>query len=471
MCSDLVNDLSAPPLAIQINDVSKRYAIYDHPSARLEQFLRSMIHRLTGWALNPKYREFHALQPISLKITQGETIGIIGSNGSGKSTLLQLICGTLTPTSGHIEIRGRVAALLELGSGFNPDFTGRENIMLNASVLGLSREQIEARFDSIVNFADIGEFIEQPVKIYSSGMALRLAFAVIANVDADILVIDEALAVGDSYFTQKCMRFLRDFMKHGTVVFVSHDIEAVKALCPRVIWLNKGYLIQEGPTKEVCQAYLDAHFNKIQGPSALPHQKRTIPIQISDPINLPIRDPRLDFISASTLRNDIEVLNFDPDSAAVGIGGATICNVRLFDMHGQQLSWVIGGELVELKIEVDCQVALTSPVIGFMVKDRLGQALFGDNTRLSFADRPVATRLDQALIASFWFEMPRLPSGDYSTVVAVSDGTQNDHVVLHWVHDGLHFKSLCSSVCSGLIGIPMREIKLYQDGSSVLTAT
>jgi len=184
--------------------------------------------------------EFLALNDVSFEVSRGETVGIIGRNGAGKSTLLQIVCGTLKPTSGFIETHGRIAAMLELGAGFNPEFSGRENIFLNGYIVGLTRQQIEARYDAICGFADIGEFIEQPIKTYSAGMAVRLAFAVMAHVDAQILVIDEALAVGDARFVQKCMRFLREFKERGTLLFVSHDTIAVSSLCDRAIWLDAG---------------------------------------------------------------------------------------------------------------------------------------------------------------------------------------------------------------------------------------
>src|SRR6266542_6439942 len=209
----------APEVAISVRGVGKMYRIYDRPQDRLKQML---------WRGRRTYgREFWALRDASFEVRKGETLGIIGRNGSGKSTLLQIIAGTLAPSEGEVTVNGRVAALLELGSGFNPEFTGRDNVFLNGSILGFSREEMAARFDEIAAFADIGEFIEQPIKTYSSGMVVRLAFAVIAHVDADILVIDEALAVGDACFTQKCMRFLRRFMEKGTVLFVSHDISSV----------------------------------------------------------------------------------------------------------------------------------------------------------------------------------------------------------------------------------------------------
>lgn len=218
--------------AICVKNVTKTYQIYDKPQDRLKQSL---------WRGRKQfYSEFKALDDVSLEVKKRETVGIIGGNGSGKSTLLQIICGTLAPTAGTVEVNGRVAALLELGSGFNPEFTGRENVYMNASILGLSREEIDAKYDEILAFADIGAFVDQPVKTYSSGMVVRLAFAVIAHVDADILVVDEALSVGDAVFTQKCMRFIRLFQARGTLLFVSHDIGAVQNLCRSAIWLAHG---------------------------------------------------------------------------------------------------------------------------------------------------------------------------------------------------------------------------------------
>ncbi|EGY29741.1 ABC-type polysaccharide/polyol phosphate transport system, ATPase component [Candidatus Regiella insecticola 5.15] len=241
-------------IAIKVENLSKCYQIYDKPRDRLLQMLAR--------GRKQYFREFWALREVSFEIKKGETVGIIGRNGSGKSTLLQMICGTLNPTSGSIQTQGRIAALLELGSGFNPEFTGRENIYMNAAVLGLSKEETDTRFDDIVSFADIGDFIEQPIKTYSSGMVMRLAFAIIAHVDADLLVIDEALAVGDAFFVQKCMRFLRQFMEKGTVLFVSHDTASVINLCDYAIWIDAGTKKMEGTTKKVSEAYLAALHNQ-----------------------------------------------------------------------------------------------------------------------------------------------------------------------------------------------------------------
>src|ERR1700690_4078148 len=257
--------MSSSDMAISVTNISKRYEIYDTPRDRLKQFCAPRLQKLVGLSPKQYFREFWALQDISFEIKKGETVGIIGRNGSGKSTLLQIICGTLSLTSGSVLTNGRVAALLELGSGFNPEFTGRENVYMNASVLGLPKEEIDARFDKIAAFADIGQFIEQPVKTYSSGMYLRLAFAVIAHVDADILVVDEALAVGDAVFTQKCMRFIRDFQKNGSLIFVSHDIAAVQNLCKSTLWLGHGHVQQIGSSKEVAEAYLQFTLQEVYG--------------------------------------------------------------------------------------------------------------------------------------------------------------------------------------------------------------
>ncbi|MDF0604311.1 ABC transporter ATP-binding protein [Neisseriaceae bacterium TC5R-5] len=243
-------------IAIRITNLSKHYQVYDAPRDRLKQFVMPRLNRIAGKEKKQYFREFSALMDISFDVKKGEIVGIIGRNGSGKSTLLQIICGTLTPTSGAVQLNGRVAALLELGSGFNPEFTGRENVYMNASVLGLSKEEIDTRFEDIVSFADIGDFIDQLVKTYSSGMYVRLAFAVVVHVDADILIVDEALSVGDAFFQAKCMSRMRKIVDSGTtVLFVSHDINAVKALCKRTLWLDRGIGRAFGETANVARAY------------------------------------------------------------------------------------------------------------------------------------------------------------------------------------------------------------------------
>ena len=239
---------AAPELAVEVDGVGKMYRIYNRPQDRLKQML---------WRGRRSYgREFWALRDVSFAIGRGETVGIVGRNGSGKSTLLQIIAGTLAPSVGDVRVAGRVAALLELGSGFNPEFTGRENVFMNGAILGLSREEMERRFDDIAAFADIGDFMDQPVKMYSSGMVVRVAFAVQAFVPKDILIVDEALAVGDMFFQAKCMALMRRMLDDGvTVLFVSHDTGAVKSLCRRALLLDRGRLITDDSAQTVAEQY------------------------------------------------------------------------------------------------------------------------------------------------------------------------------------------------------------------------
>jgi lipopolysaccharide transport system ATP-binding protein len=248
--------MSSNEIAIRVEGLSKCYEIYANPRDRLKQFVMPRLQRLAGQAPKQYFREFWALKDVSFEIKKGETVGIIGRNGSGKSTLLQMICGTLNPSSGSIQTNGRIAALLELGSGFNPEFTGRENVYLNASVLGLSNAEIDARFDAIAAFAEIGDFIEQPVKTYSSGMMVRLAFAVAINVDPEILIVDEALSVGDELFQRKCFSRIEAIRAKGaTILFVSHAGSTIIELCDRAVLMDAGEKLAVGLPKEIVGRY------------------------------------------------------------------------------------------------------------------------------------------------------------------------------------------------------------------------
>jgi len=243
-------------VAIRVRNVSKCYQIYDTPRDRLKQLILPRMYRFAGGASRQYYRDFWALRDVSCDIKKGEAVGIIGRNGSGKSTLLQLICGILMPTTGTVETYGRIAALLELGSGFNPAFTGRENVYMNGALLGFSKKDIDVRFDDIAAFADIGEFIEQPVKAYSSGMQIRLAFAVAVSVDPQILVVDEALSVGDELFRRKCFARIESIKQRGaTVLFVSHSGTQVVDLCDRALLMDNGELLLSAPPKHVVGKY------------------------------------------------------------------------------------------------------------------------------------------------------------------------------------------------------------------------
>lgn len=439
-------------VAIRVNQLGKCFNIFDNPRDRLKQFIAPRVQRLIGTTQRQYFREFWALRDISFEIKKGETVGIIGRNGSGKSTLLQLICGTLTPTTGVIETNGRVAALLELGSGFNPEFTGRENIYLNAAVLGLSKEEVDQRFDRIAGFADIGEFIEQPVKTYSSGMQVRLAFAVIAHVDADILVVDEALSVGDAVFTQKCMRFIRSFQEKGTLLFVSHDMSSVQNLCKSAVWLGHGQLKTMGPTKEVAQAYLQYTLQEIYGDAAKLAASNTA---LDSADEFKEVESQVDYGAQAVVHDNIE------NASGWKTGGAEVISVRLEGLDRSSESVVFeGGERVQMVVTARANQPLLSPILGFLVRDRLGQDLFGENTLPFTAKTPRAISAGEEFSARFIFRLPMLSNGQYAVMASVADGDLYNNVQHHFLHDALIINVSSSKVRWGLVGVPFEQITL-----------
>lgn len=441
MCSD--------SMVVEVNNVEKCFLLYEKPSHRLWQMLfrgrRSF------------YREHRVLKQINFIVPRGQTLGLVGRNGAGKSTLLSILCGTLSPTSGGVSVNGRVAALLELGAGFNPELTGRENIDLCAQIYGLTDGQISERRQSIIDFAGIGDYIDRPVKTYSSGMFTRLGFSVVAHVDADVLIVDEALAVGDAFFVQKCMRFLHGFREAGgTLIFVSHDMGAVTALCDRVIWLKDGGVFMDASPKEVAAAYLADLYDE---PSSEPSGSADSSVELvdSDPADFEV-DGRLAWINQTSLRNDIELSPFNPVHD-FGARGAEFIKGGLYDRQGGRLTWVVGGEYVELRLRVRVLRSIRSLIVGFVVKDRKGQPIFGDNSYMTYRKSPISASPGSSFEFVFRFRMPVLPAGDYAVSVAVSDGVQEDHVMHQWIHDSLILSSRSSSVATGLIGIPMLGIE------------
>lgn len=445
-------------IAIKVQNLSKCYHIYDNPRDRLKQFVVPRLQRLTRQASKQYFREFWALKDVSFEIKKGETVGIIGRNGSGKSTLLQMICGTLNPTSGSIQTNGRIAALLELGSGFNPEFTGRENVYMNASVLGLSNQEIDARFDDIAAFADIGQFIEQPVKTYSSGMMVRLAFAVIAHVDADILVVDEALSVGDAVFTQKCMRFIRRFQEYGSLLFVSHDTASVQNLCKSGIWLKNGSIEQLGTAKSVSEAYLQYTFQEICGEES--KLTSILPIAIGD--ETCSEEMALDKEASQIIDYGAVASIQDNINVAKGwkTGHANIVSISLTLLSPGQEGIFVGGERVRMTIRAKAHESMQNPILGFLVRDRLGQDLFGENT-LSFTNLvPTPIGAGKIFEGFFEFRLPMLPNGQYAVMVSVADGGPYDNVQHHWMHDALIINVSSSKIRYGLMGIPFERVGL-----------
>lgn len=442
--------MSSDEVAIRVTSLGKSYQIYEKPLHRLWQGL------LRG--RKQFYREFWALKDVSFAVRKGETVGIIGRNGSGKSTLLQLISGTLTPTSGTVEVNGKVAALLELGAGFNPEFTGRENVYVNGAIFGLANEAIDKRFDAIAAFADIGDFIDQPTKIYSSGMYVRLAFSVIAHVDADILVVDEALSVGDAVFTQKCMRFIRSFQERGTLIFVSHDTSSVQNLCKTAIWLGNGQIQKVGISKTVAEAYLQYTFQELYGDgaqlSAISSAPDSSVIAACSPPEENSEAPAIDYGSMASVRDNSN------DATGWKTGVAAILSVSLQRLSPGPDGVFVGGEKVRMVIRAKANETLRSPILGFLVRDRLGQDLFGENTLPFTATAPRPVRPGQHFDGEFVFTLPMLPNGQYVVMASVADGDLYNNVQHHWLHDALTINVSSSKIRFGLVGIVFDRVAL-----------
>jgi lipopolysaccharide transport system ATP-binding protein len=443
----VASSMMADDVAISVRGLGKCYQLYEKPVHRM---LQSLIGKRGHF-----YREFWALRNVDFDVRKGEAVGIIGRNGAGKSTLLQMIAGTLRPSEGHASAQGRVAALLELGSGFNPDFTGRQNVYLNASILGLTRREIDARIEDILAYADIDEFVDQPIRNYSTGMVMRLAFAVVAHVDADILIVDEALAVGDAFFMQKCMRFLREFRKRGTMLFVSHDGGAVTSLCDRAIWLERGLVERAGDARTVMDAYLEATLIERQG-GVRNRERVAAPGKIGRARQM---NARQDLMDRTVLRNDMALFNFSPEVASFGESKANVTNVLFSDESGQAMAMVAAGELVTLEIELQADQDVHNVIVGFYIKNKHGQLLFGDNTVMVHQGEFTVAG-GEAFRACFRFEMPRLGAGDYFVTVGVAEGTQEQHVIQQWIHEAVRFTATGGSYASGLIGLPMHGIVL-----------
>lgn len=397
MCSDI---------AIRVNGLSKCYEIYADPSDRLKQFIMPRAGRIFGFSCRQYFKEFWALKDVVFDVNKGETVGIIGSNGSGKSTLLQMICGTLSPSRGSIETNGRIAALLELGSGFNPEFTGRENVYMNASVLGLSIEEIDSRYDDIVAFADIGEFIEQPVKTYSSGMVVRLAFAVASSVDPEILIVDEALAVGDSVFQAKCYRRFKQLQEKGaTVLLVTHDIGAVIQLCSRAFVLHRGELVASGAPKEMGDEY-----------------RRRCAEELGSSCDLVVQSDT--FMHGAPLDTAEEVwMDRSPNTEEYGDGRANIVSFALSNSSGRPSTQISSGEEVDLRMKINFNEACLAPIAAFGFHDLSGHDICGSNSW--YENHEIGyVEPGETVTVAYRFKLP-LQAGVYNLRIACTEiGTE-----------------------------------------------
>jgi ABC-type polysaccharide/polyol phosphate transport system ATPase subunit len=391
-------------VALRVERVSKQYRIYERPGDRLKESLtRGRLRR---------HKEFWALQDIDFEIEAGTTVGIVGPNGCGKSTLLQIISGTLTPTHGDVWHEGRIAALLELGAGFDPEFTGVENVYMNAGLLGLSRRETDVLFPAIERFAEIGQFLYQPVKSYSSGMYVRLAFAIAASVDPDILIIDEALAVGDAVFQHRCLRRIKELHERGTtVLFVSHDAAAVRALCSRALLLKAGRLLADGKPAEVLNQYQKIIMEReraFEADTAAPMPPKFPTEEFSRPLNYSYRH---------------------------GDGSAEVYGATFNDAANLELHAVESGASVNLRVVARFLRDVQDPVIGFLIRNRHGIHVYGTNTKeqqLEFGDVSSGEIVDVTFSFACW-----LGSDEYSISLAVHSG---DGEAYDWLDAALFFK-------------------------------
>ncbi len=369
---------------IRVENLSKCYQIYANPSDRLKQFILPRVKKLLGKENKPYFREFWALKDISFTVKRGETVGILGSNGSGKSTLLQIICGTLSPTSGSVQTQGRIAALLELGSGFNPDFTGKENVYLNAAVLGLTLDEINRRYDDIVNFAEIGDFINQPVKTYSSGMTVRLAFAVQSQVEPDILIVDEALSVGDAKFQAKCFDRLRQLKENGTsILLVTHSSEQIVSHCTQALLINKGQQIELGEPKRIVNRYMDILFGKDS--NTVVSTKNEL-VNAKNPENEITTYVRTEVTTESVLQLNLNEdvfstrLAYNPHEYRWGDKQAVILDYQLYANASLFPTAISTRQKIELYLAVKFEKTIFRPIFGITIKTKEGITVYGANT-------------------------------------------------------------------------------------------
>lgn len=401
--------------AIRVENVTKVYRLYDKPIDRLKESV-SLTHKIY-------HRPFYALRNISFQVEQGETVGIIGTNGSGKSTILKIITGVLKPTEGDVEVRGKVSALLELGAGFDMDYTGVENIYMNGSVMGFSREEMDHKLQEILEFADIGDFVYQPVKTYSSGMLVRLAFSLAISVEPEILIIDEALAVGDAFFQAKCFHKLEEIKKKGTtILFVSHDIVSVKKLCARAVWIEKGILQEVGEAKEVCEKYLSMQIRKQNEELA----------QLVEQISV-------ENTTGDVRMGEKAVFHAIREKDAIEKSGTLDGEILSFYIRNGQ-----GEEVSVLEVEKEYTFGLLTKfhrdlnnvLFGFEMENLRGVKLFSINNFLT--DQVLKeVHAGEYIEASFSIRLPRICRGEYLISPSLAEGTQESHVVLERLHNYL----------------------------------
>lgn len=449
---------------IKVENLCKCYQIYEQPLDRLKQFFLPRLQTIAGWTAQRYYREFWALRGVSFEIGKGETVGIVGRNGSGKSTLLQMICGTVKPTQGLLETRGRVAALLELGAGFNPEFTGRENVLLNAGILGISQDVMFDRMNDVLTFSELGDFLEQPVKTYSSGMYSRLAFSIAIHVNPDILIVDEALAVGDARFVAKCMRRIKEIQDQGTtILFVSHDVGSVRTLCERAIWLDKGRMIEQGEVFPVTGRFMEFMFKDEK--SEEEELRETICSIDSDALAVVAPNNDQDRIVSSD-HADLLALGapaipsppLSLDARPVTHWGShkgMILSAHLRDENGLQKDVFGWGVPIQVMIEVRVpqEISRDSLSIAFSIKDLKGTDLIVSTTH----DFSGKTLPDTERFSVMFSLVNPLTTGKYLLVAAVENRQYRDIHYYEYVEGAHYFATLASERFFGLFQPPIEQ--------------
>ena len=468
--------MSSEPV-IDLKSVSKNYLIYDRPENRLKQMVFPRIRGLIGLAPQRYYREFPAVHDVSFQVSRGETIGIIGRNGSGKSTLLEMICGTLQPTNGNIQVHGRIAALLELGSGFNPEFTGRENVYMNAAILGLTREETDRRFSKIAEFAAIGEFMYQPVKTYSSGMYVRLAFSVATNVDPDILIVDEALAVGDEAFQRKCFARIEEIKdRGGTILFVSHNPQSVIQLCDRAILMDRGEKIMEGRPKAVINNYQKMLNLTGEAAEAVRNSILQLGQRQTDLGGEGSEDSPLTARAPAQSKDAIAAW-FDPELVSQSLVeyqavGARITNVRIVDGNGKRVNNLILNDTYNFEYDVEFTEPFSSVNFAMYVKTLQGVEVAGQH---AFSpSQGIPAEAGGRYHVSMSFVCCFLP-GTYSCNCGVFVRAGGRFEILHRLLDGILFRVLPTDTEYGRHGIvdlcpenQPAEVKFIGSGTNTL---
>lgn len=396
-------------VAIQVKGLEKAYKLYDKPSDRLKEAL--------GFGRKKRYKEHYALKGVDMTIYQGETVGIIGTNGSGKSTILKIITGVLNPTGGSVHVNGRISALLELGAGFNMEYNGIENIYLNGTMIGFSKKEIDAKMDDILNFADIGDYVHQPVKTYSSGMFVRLAFAVAINIEPEILIVDEALSVGDVFFQAKCYHKFEEFKEMGkTIVFVSHDLSSISKYCDRVVLLNQGVKLGEGSPKEMIDAYKQVLVGQY--------------VPAADDQSL-LSDKEITAAAAAaagTVKGEV-----NPELLEYGTKDAMITRYKITDDMGRETSALLKGKECTITMQVHFEHDIEAPIFAFTIKNIKGVEITGTNTMVEKAFlSPVRAGSDMEITFTQKID---LQGGEYLLSFGVTGFEKEEFQVYHRLYD------------------------------------